>query len=107
MTTPKQPEPAVMTLEETMAGLSLRHRLLSRASTRANVSVAKLMAAALHHLEAGKRECSCESMKEAICEGSGVWNQSGLLKVGLGLPPITFCPWCGGKLSTQTTDSQG
>lgn len=69
---------------------------------------------ALHHLEAGRKTCSCEAFREAQgpCtdnEGYGellrIWD--GTWRIGsLSLPPISFCPWCGGKLSSTESITQ-
>lgn len=62
---------------------------------------------ALHHLEAGRKGCECESFQnaQAPCTnhemfGEAVRTWDGGFIIGPELPPISFCPWCGGKPPT-------
>lgn len=97
----------LMTLEETAGALSLHCKKLARSSVPHNVSMHRLLTSALHHLEAGRKGCECEQMIKAVSpEGCVdfpeelIFNYGDGLRISAHYPPISFCPWCGGKVST-------
>lgn len=64
----------------------------------------------LHHHEAVKRECSCETFTEVYVIRDVIWldDETGERKIGYGNPAIHFCPWCGGSLpAIFTTTKEG
>jgi hypothetical protein len=75
----------------------------------------RILDSTLHHLEAGKRDaCSCDAFQAAQrsgtdneAYGSLAYRWDGEIRMGCDLPPITFCPWCGGSLKTTAEEPQG
>lgn len=104
MNTPETPPTPVMTLDETC----FRIRKLANDNTLTKLERIALQAT-LHHLESGKRQCSCEAFRAAQQHGTdnemhgsliSKWDD-GQFHAGFDLPVISFCPWCGGALSPQ------
>lgn len=73
----------------------------------------KAITSALHHLEAERKECQCDSFRNAQVPctdhemfGEAVRTWDGGFIIGPELPHISFCPWCGGKVPTAQETSK-
>jgi len=102
MTTPETTQPqTVMPLEEVNLRLS---NMLGWGEN--SLDEQRALRAALHHLEAQRKECECMEFHEAQQPYTDNEGYEALLRVwdsewrigSLSLNPIAFCPWCGKKV---------
>lgn len=113
----------LMTLEETIGGLSLWRKSFEITGSHSHLTdenvpvLLNVFASALHHLEAGRRECQCdaftkarelgtdnESWGSAVCIMEDMNHK--VFRIGHGMPAIEFCPWCGGKVPSTVQPTE-
>ena len=110
MSTPTQPE--TLTLEETRRLLQIivqhENSVPEHYQQPLNSEEVQVLVSALHHLEAGRQACTCEAFQTSrkFLSKHGVHYQSawelsdeGDLLLNAELPPVAFCPWCGGTVA--------